>query len=281
MKNLAFIILFLLISCKENNVEKPKSTKNLNKTVRIQPEVDIKELESNFMKWWNYYSDNILLTSNFKSFDENLDTIYKEEFLKKLITGNFIPLKIESQDKLNIYKLHKLDSSASKSILNTIKNESSKSLKLFKMEGESFPDFQFKDIKGNNYNEKNIAGKTIILKTWFINCTACITEFPELNELVDKHKNNKDFVFLSLATDSKDKLEFFLEKKEFKYAVVSNQKEFIENNLDLNAYPTHIIINSKGVIEKVTNKASVMISFLKNENEKKEVKNFRTPPPPM
>jgi len=279
MKNLAFIILFLLISCKENNVEKPKSNKNLNKTVKIQPEVDLKELESNFAKWWNYYSDNILLTSSFKGVDENLDTIYKEEFLKKLTTGNFIPLKIESQDKIGIYKLYKLDSSASKSISNTIKNESSKSLELFKMEGESFPEFEFKDIKGNKYNKRNTAGKTIILKTWFINCAACIAEFTELNELVDKYKNNKDFIFLSLAIDSKDKLERFLKKKDFKYVVVSDQKEFIESTLNSDTYPTHIIINNSGIIEKVTNKASVMISFL--ENEKKEVKNFRAPPSPM
>lgn len=47
--------------------------------------------------------------------------------------------------------------------------------------------------------------------------------------------------------------------------MVSNQKEFILNELYLQAYPTHIVFNEEGIILKVVNKASEMISFFEND----------------
>src|SRR5690606_15029725 len=94
----------------------------------------------------------------------------------------------------------------------------------------------------NHYTNENTKGKTLILKTWFINCKACVAEFPELNEFVEKHKHRNDIVFVSLALDTKSELEDFLQKKYFEYEVVPNQEEFIEK-LNLQIYPTHIIVD--------------------------------------
>ncbi len=85
-------------------------------------------------------------------------------------------------------------------------------------------------------------------------------------------------VFLSLALDSKAELESFLQKKDFEYKVVPNQKEFIEKKLNLHIYPTHLIVDKNGTIIKVVNKASEMISFL--DNEKKLTEKIPPPPPP-
>jgi peroxiredoxin len=198
--------------------------------------------------------------------------------LEKLTTGNYIPLKIKSDDKVEIYKLFKLGSNADKSIGSTIKNESLTNLKHFKMEGLPLPEFNFTDLNGNKYTNENTKGKTIILKTWFINCKACVAEFPELNEFVEKYKQRNDMIFVSLALDSKAELENFLQKNDFEYQVVPNQKEFIDKKLNLQMYPTHIIVDKSGTIIKVVNKASEMISFLENEN--KQTEKIPPPPPP-
>jgi cytochrome oxidase Cu insertion factor (SCO1/SenC/PrrC family) len=58
------------------------------------------------------------------------------------------------------------------------------------MEGMEFPEFEITDLNGNHYSNESIKGKTTLFKTWFINCKTCGAEFPELNELVDKHFDN-------------------------------------------------------------------------------------------
>lgn len=277
MKRYLIITILLLsifiFSCKM----KSEKTQLSEKIENLEPRVNIKELESDFMKWWTYHSYNISLSSNFTGLNEQSDTIEKKQFLEKLITGNYIPLKLN--DGFETYKLFKLDSNAAKDIGNTIKNESLTKLKHLKMEGLPLPEFDFTDINGNSYNNENTKGKTIILKTWFIHCTACVAEFPELNEFVEKYKQRNDMIFVSLALDSKAELENFLQKKDFEYQVVPNQREFIMEKLNLQSYPTHLVVDKNGIIKKVANKASEMITFL--ENEKKLTEKISPPPPPM
>lgn len=244
----------------------------------LEPKVNIGELTSDYMKWWTYHSYNISLSSNFVGLNEQSDTIDKKQFLENLITGNYIPLKIKSDDKAKTYRLFKLDSNSDKSIRSTIKDKSLTELKYFKMEGLPLPEFNFTDLNENIYTNESTKGKTIILKTWFINCEACVAEFPELNEFVEKYKQRNDVIFLSLARDTKDELKNFLQKKHFEYQVVPNQREFIEKKLNSQLYPTHIIVDKNGIVLKVVNKASEMISFF--ENEKKLTEKIPPPPPP-
>lgn len=271
-----FILPIILLSCKKNG----RTEKQLvsEKVEIIEPNIDFKKIETDFIKWWTYYSSNISLSSNFIGLNEESDTIEKKQFLEKLITGNYIPLKIKSNTAIKTYKLFELDSNANKSIGKTIKNESLTSLKHFKMEGQELPKFEFIDLNGNHYTNENTKGKTIILKTWFINCKACVAEFPELNDFVEKYKQKNNIIFVSLALDTKSELESFLQKKEFEYQVVPNQKEFIRN-LNLQTYPTHLIIDKNGTIKKVVNKASEMIASFENLKELNE--KIPPPPPPL
>src|SRR5690606_18200463 len=99
---------------------------------------------------------------------------------------------------------------------------------------------------------------------------------------VEKYKNRNDIIFISLALDSRPELEEFLQKKNFEYQVVPNQRKFIKGKLNLQIYPTHIILNKNGRIIKVVNDASKMISFFENEKRiKRTTKNIPPPPPPM
>ena len=279
MKKLQLITIFLLsifvFSCNENS----KKTHLTEKVQTLEPNVNISELTSDFMKWWTYFSYNISLSSDFTGLNEQSDTIDKKQFLEKLTTGNYIPLKIKSDDKIETYKLYQLDSIADKVIGSTIKNESTRIYGLYEMEGTPLPQFNFTDLNGSIYTNENTKGKTIILKTWFINCKACVAEFPELNEFVEKYKDRNDILFLSLALDAKTELEKFLLQKEFHYKVVPNQKEYILTKLNLNLFPTHLVVDENGTILKVVNNASEMIAFLENGNKSTD-KKLPPPPPP-
>jgi len=244
-KYFSLFFFFLLISCSE-------------KAETMQPNTDLKTLTTDFRQWWNYYNNNIILSSGFIPLDENSDQISKEVFLKKLMSGDFIPLKLISKDNSKYYQLYRLDKTAASGIKGTIKNVSGRAYHYFKMEGVKFPRFSFTDLKGNHYTNENTRGKTVILKCWFISCKPCIAEFPELNRLVKKYSNKKDILFISLAFDSKKELDDFLLNNPFSYAVIPDQKDFMEKTLKIYTYPTHFVIDKEGVIQKVVNKVEEM-----------------------
>lgn len=253
------ILAFAIFSCKENS-KKPVDENSLE---NLEPKVKAENLEANFRTWWTYHLNQVDLASEFKSIDENTDPIDKEQALKKLTSGHYIPLKLKSEDGGNLYRLYKLSDTANKSIKNTIKSQAYTILKHFSQEGQAFPEFDFVDLDGNRYTNASIKGKDVFIKTWFINCKACIEEFPELNEFVEQNKN-KDILFISLALDPKAQLERFLEKTEFNYKVIPNQKKLITNTLQAQIYPTHYLLDKKGVIQKVENQGSRIIDYYKN-----------------
>ncbi|MCK9640062.1 MAG: hypothetical protein M0R39_09155 [Prolixibacteraceae bacterium] len=87
-----------------------------------QPDVNFKDIEKNYMQWWTYHYNNIILSSNFIAIDDSSKIIGKGEFLKKLTSGDFIPLKLISEDSIARYKLFKLDQTSDADIRSTIKN---------------------------------------------------------------------------------------------------------------------------------------------------------------
>jgi len=230
------------------------------------PEIDSSIIQKDFMNWWEYYSANIILSSDFIPLDENSKIINKDNFLQLLTSGEYIPIKLNSSDKLIYYKLFKLEPFSAASIKPTIINESSYSFENFKREGTEFPEFNFKDLDGNVYNKENTKEKIIVLKCWFIHCHQCVQEMPELNRLVKEYENRKDIIFVSLATDTNQELERFLTKKTFNYAVVPNQKSYLTETLNISTYPTHIIINKKGLITKAVSNCKELATALKKES---------------
>lgn len=283
MKNLTILLSILLISfisCKESP-EKKSITKNQEVS---QPLMDYDSLISDEDKWWSYHYNEISLLSDYQALNEKSEKISKEKFLKKLISGNFITIELQSNDDSKTYKLFDLPESLENNISKTIKNNSYWAYKLFKMEGIKFPDFNAVDINGIEYNNEKFKGKTTVIKTWFIACKPCIAEMPELNELVDNYKNN-NLQFLSLAEDKKEPLLNFLKRNEFKYDILPDQEHLIENELKLSVYPTHLIVNEKGIIKKVFEKASGVIAYidqnkLLNDNKKTKPESPLPPPPP-
>ncbi|MDW3193475.1 MAG: TlpA disulfide reductase family protein [Cytophagales bacterium] len=260
-----FILSLILFACneQESNKQVPKSEE-----VGMQdPKVNTEEIQSDFRKWWTYHTTNIKLSSNFIGINEDLDTISKQLFLIKLVTENYIPLRVGSNEEIQTYQLFKLGNKADDSIKSTIKNVARTSLKYFEMEGMAFPEFEFTDLNGNTYTTASTKGKFLVVKTWFIRCKACILEFPELNEFVENYKERDDILFLSLATDSATELEKFISKRDFNYQVIPDQEDLIERKLGFSIYPIHLVIDKTGKVSKVVDKASTLISYMADEME--------------
>ncbi|MDA6072521.1 TlpA family protein disulfide reductase [Flavobacterium sp. AC] len=215
------------------------------------PEVDPIQIQKNFADWSAYQSKSIMLSRDFTALDSNSKEISKESFLDQLANGNFIPIRLKSEDSKYYYKLFEIQPNSDTSIKATINQIGFDAHKNFEMEGTAFPKFSFKDLNGNLVTNESIKGKIIVIKCWYIHCTPCIREFPQVNKLADEYKDRKDILFISLAEDSPEQLKTFLAKRPLKYSVIPSMKVYMNEALQLNSFPTHFILNKEGMIAKV------------------------------
>lgn len=190
-------------------------------------------------------------SADFKALDTSSQPMERKEFLRELTTGNYLPVKIQTDDASLCYQLYHMDSNVDKNIGETIKNQAQITYRYVQYEGSSLPGFNFVDLHGNAYSAESTKGKIIVLNCWYIHCVPCNQEMPELNKIVDQVKNRNDIVFIGLAFDKADSLRQFLTQKEFKYAIVPEKENYLMNELGIVRYPTHIIINRQGKIVKI------------------------------
>ena len=118
------------------------------------------------------------------------------------------------------------------------------------------PSFTGTTLDGKAVNFADLRGKVVVLNLWFINCPNCIEEIKLLNKIVDEYKDNKDVVFVGLASNTKPELDKFLKKNPFKYQIIPNAGQFMlfkygeankkgEYNL---GFPTHVVVDREGRI---------------------------------
>jgi peroxiredoxin len=227
-----------------------------------KPEVILKNMD-NFNDYISLHF--FKLYQDLTAYNEESKVISKREFLEKLTTGHYLPLRLSSADNKLYYRLYRFRSKAFPDMGDFVKSYSEIFLAHYKLAGKKFPAFNFVDIKGNRYNAATTKGKTIVLKCWYIGCVRCEQEMPELNKLVALYKNRKDVVFISLAFDSKPKLEAFLKRKQFDYPIVASQRSFMSNTLGVKMFPTHYVINKQGTIVSVVDGPEEISYVLKNK----------------
>lgn len=232
------------------------------------PKVDPISIQSNFRDWQNYQNKNIMLSRNFVALDAKSNVITKEDFLNQLALGNLIPLQMQTNNELLCYKLFKIESTSDTSIKATISQIAFDEKEHLSMEGISFPKFHFADLNENIISNETMKGKIIVIKCWYINCAACIKEFPDVNKLVEKYKTRADIQFVSLAEDTSEQLKSFLAKKPLLYSVIPNMKMYMNEILHLNAFPTHYILNKNGMIAKVLSNYESLEAALEIESKK-------------
>lgn len=230
------------------------------------PEVNPTEIQKKFSVWEKYQTENIMLSADYISLDTNSKKITKEQFLNKLTLGKWIPIRLKSKDTLT-YKLFAINKTSDSSIKATIGQIAFDEYKNFKTEGVVFPAFSFTDLNGNLVTNESMKGKIVVIKCWYIHCALCIKEFPDVNNLVEKYKDRKDILFISLAEDTPEQLNNFLQKKTLLYSVIPNMKTYMNESLNLNTFPTHFIINKNGIISKVLNNFESLEVALEKESK--------------
>jgi thiol-disulfide isomerase/thioredoxin len=229
------------------------------------PVVEPANIVKDMMSWLYYERDYMVWSADYVALDSEKIQITKDEFLDRLSTGKYFPLRLDTKDSSLCYQLYKLDESADKEIGVIIRNKAQIEHLYYKMEGQPLTEFNFVDLDGNVYNKNTVKGKIVVLKCWFIRCIPCVAEMPRLNQLVSLYENRNDVLFVSLAFDPAIDLRKFLAKTTFNYKTVPDKKNYLMNVLNISQYPTHLLINREGLIMKVTNNLEEMIQALQKE----------------
>lgn len=110
---------------------------------------------------------------------------------------------------------------------------------------ETPPSFTATDIHGKTYALEELKGKVVVLNFWFTACKPCVMEMPELNQLVEKYKE-ENVVFLGVTFNSKTEVESFLKRKSFSYNIIVDPTIIIQYGIG--TFPTNMVINQKGEV---------------------------------
>lgn len=109
-----------------------------------------------------------------------------------------------------------------------------------------FPSVTVESLKGASVSIKDFIGKYVVINWWATGCAPCRKEIPGLNSLVEKYKSNPEVVFLAIALDEKERLEKFLNSKNFNYMQTFGNNETAK--LFGESFPKNIIVNPQGII---------------------------------
>lgn len=168
--------------------------------------------------------------------------VYPTDIVRQLISSGKFGLRLAPDHKTAVLIKYSAEELSKRAMGMPAPVES----KFFKT-GEKIASFNEKDINGNKYNLKELTGKVVVLNFWFINCPPCRKEIPDLNELVELFKDNKEVVFIAVALDAKYEIKEFLKTTPFMYNIIHDGR-YIAQKYNINSFPTHLVLNKQGKV---------------------------------
>ncbi|MCW4468308.1 TlpA family protein disulfide reductase [Flavobacterium sp. MFBS3-15] len=110
-----------------------------------------------------------------------------------------------------------------------------------KLKGSKLDELALIDMDGNTHTLETLAGKIIVIDFWFVNCSACIEEMPELNKMREKF-GTEDVAWFGITFDKKEKVVKFSEKIKFDFTLIPDSKHLVDR-FGIKFFPTTLIIN--------------------------------------
>lgn len=114
------------------------------------------------------------------------------------------------------------------------------------------PDFTAKDLNGIIYSGNSVRnGKVTFISFWFVSCTPCIAEIPNLNLLYQMTKDNPDVQFFSITWEKEAQAKEAVEKYNIQYPVLLTSDIDASTLTFGRGYPTNMVLDKNGKIRSI------------------------------
>jgi|SRR5215813_159398 len=118
--------------------------------------------------------------------------------------------------------------------------------------GSHLPEFEVKDLQGEEISSKDLRGKVVLVDIWATWCQPCRKEMPGYQKLLD-HYGPRGFAVIGLKSnmmmDTEGPLRFAKEIG-VRYPLVSASSELVAKFCELEGLPTTMIYDRQGVLRK-------------------------------
>jgi peroxiredoxin len=212
----------------------------------VKPEVILKN-QTNFVNYWYTAMD---LSGDFIGLDTFSKEIPKGVFLKQVASGDFLPVRLISDSSSMYYKLFKINPPVDNYISTMLQAIGMEAYKNFEWEGKPLPQINYTSLDGKKYDANSVKEKIVVLDFWFIGCTSCVHEMPQLNDLKAQYNNRKDILFAAIAFDKENALRKFMRKTDFHYDIISDTASYLVKQLGISSFPTEVVIKD-GIVVKI------------------------------
>lgn len=109
-------------------------------------------------------------------------------------------------------------------------------------------DFDFIDQMGNVQNTTSLRGKVVFINFWASWCPPCRAEFPSIEKLYSKFKNNPNVFFLMINEDSDPAAaDGYLQKEKYSVPFYKSRGN-VPSEIYTGALPTTIVLDKKGKV---------------------------------
>lgn len=109
-------------------------------------------------------------------------------------------------------------------------------------------DFDFIDEKGNVQNTSSFRGKVVFINFWASWCPPCRAEFPSIETLYTKFKDNPNIFFLTINEDNDPTIgKAYLRKENFSVPMY-HSKNNVPEEVYSGALPTTVVLDKNGTI---------------------------------
>lgn len=115
--------------------------------------------------------------------------------------------------------------------------------------GRKSPDWDLKDLQGNQISLESLRGKVVVLDFWYRGCGWCIRCMPQLNALAGDFRD-QPVALLGMNSDRNlDDAKFVADAMNLAYPTL--QAEGIAAKYGIRGFPTIVIIDPKGVVRDI------------------------------
>lgn len=182
---------------------------------------------------------------------------YTKEFLEKqLIRGINSPKMLAQLQR--VYKLLNLPkdrfTNLQKENNMLVEKKNTASIKK-KLGTTTAPDFQLKNLLGDDVSLSTYKNKVVILDFWATWCAPCKASFPGMQKLVTKYKNDTDVVFLFIDVwETKEHLKVkeiisdFIKENNYSFNVLFDEKNKVVSDYKIFSIPNKFVIDKKGYV---------------------------------